>query len=609
MKHGFQKKLFRTIAVVFTCFWGVFSLFFLAYAYHSLYQESVTNLSNIAGRTAREIEGLVDSMDSVAIGVSADRDVIAAFDAAASSRLGNTALSNELMPRLVSALIPNTASQFRISLYNARGNFLSTGLSYSQSAVESRLRSDTYEDWYYARPILQHSGSLVDVEDDLWGSSAEKTVTLFRNIYHSTYINYVTGITEVQCPVKYFADLMQDDAHLYTYTLRDENGALLCAAGNGYEETASAAVNASGAGNGIGTAQAVAGSAPAKPASAVISASVTLSPGWTLTLSRPLSSLLRLLLPMTFYFIAFYIAALALFLLLLHLSTRRITQPLSDLTGRVRRITLDQPALNLSFPEYPDEFDELADAFTRMMERLHGAMEENIKRRTYEMQANMIALQSQMNPHFLYNILTVIKSQAREGHTQQVASTCNYLAAMLRYISGYAEDAVPFDDELRHAETYLRLMKTRYEDLFEYTIEITSGFDGGSFLLPKLTLQPLLENCFQHGFKQVLPVWRITVRAYREGTAHVVLVEDNGSGFAAQDVEALKKRAQEFLSNPSVSIPSLTIGGMGLVNTIVRMTLLFHERFRYRIEAAPERGTVVRLYVEDEQKVNEEHSV
>ena len=110
----------------------------------------------------------------------------------------------------------------------------------------------------------------------------------------------------------------------------------------------------------------------------------------------------------------------------------------------------------------------------------------------------MIALQSQVNPHFICNILTIIKAMSKEQDTEKIGQICDYLARMLRYISAYDEEGVPMREEITDAETYLNLMKIRYEGLFDYELYINSKLDIDAFRVPKLFLQPLLELSLIH---------------------------------------------------------------------------------------------------------------
>ena len=112
--------------------------------------------------------------------------------------------------------------------------------------------------------------------------------------------------------------------------------------------------------------------------------------------------------------------------------TRKATQPLQELTDSVRQVSLSNLSLEMDFSDYPDEISGLNEAFAKMFQRLQQSMDEVVRMQAYEARANMIALQAQMDPHFLYNTLTVIKALSREGNTRQIALTCDYLVKMLR---------------------------------------------------------------------------------------------------------------------------------------------------------------------------------
>ncbi|WFR57296.1 histidine kinase [Anaerocolumna sp. AGMB13025] len=556
MKPTFKNKLFFKISIIFTCFIVILSIIFFGYAYKMLRSDSVKNLNYVSQRTADEINNLITSMDSLALNISTNHQVRDFYTAAVATDLDNAELSNQINDVLISAMIPKSVSKFRISLYNRKGNFISTGLAYNQNITSKLLNSDDYLSWYNSKGILGQNGPLLDVTKDFWSTSASTTITLYRNIYPSSYTSQSCGIVEIQCPIDYITEFMSTTENHYYYKLNDQNGKKIYCSDLTYKATKQ---------NSILT-------------------SVVLDSGWALTSACPKIYAFRLLLPLLFYTFMIYFTMIGICLLIINRILQNITKPLTILTDKVHNITVHQPALGISFSGYPDEFEQLNEAFADMMERLQLYMEENIKRKAYEMQANMIALQSQMNPHFIYNILTVIKSHALEENYEQIGPACNYLAQMLRYISVYSEESVPLSSELNHAILYLKLMKIRYEDNFSYSIQNEESLDSSKIFLPRLCIQPLLENCFQHGFKKVLPVWEININCYQDETLFIIEISDNGIGFLQKDIDNLREKVDSFLKEPSASLPSLTLGGMGLINTLVRMKLKYHENFQYFIK-------------------------
>jgi sensor histidine kinase YesM len=128
-------------------------------------------------------------------------------------------------------------------------------------------------------------------------------------------------------------------------------------------------------------------------------------------------------------------------------------------------------------------------------------------------------------------------------------------------------------------------MKTRYEDLVEYQWDIDDSLND--VCVPKLILQPLVENCFKHGFSDKPPVWKIGIRSYRRDNCWFVSISDNGSGFTQEKIQELKSRIDEhkvLLSNYSGNNP-LEMKGLGLENTAMRLFIFFSGMERFEIKS------------------------
>jgi sensor histidine kinase YesM len=138
-------------------------------------------------------------------------------------------------------------------------------------------------------------------------------------------------------------------------------------------------------------------------------------------------------------------------------------------------------------------------------------------------------------------------------------------------------------------------MKIRYEDQFEYVIHCDPSLIVSDLEFIKLSLQPILENCFQHGFKKVLPIWHIHIYCSGSIDDWTIIIKDNGYGISETSLDALHIRIDEFLSNPSDSIASLKLGGMGLINTLARLKLRYKNNFTYDITNNDPNGTTITL--------------
>lgn len=280
------------------------------------------------------------------------------------------------------------------------------------------------------------------------------------------------------------------------------------------------------------------------------------------------------------------LALLAILFVCVYLIARHTSRPILELSRQVREVTLTNlPELSVT-EGATDEIQGLEHAFNRMLQRLKSSM-------TLEQQAYLKALQAQMKPHFLYNCLATVSSMAVELDDETIPRLCDYLTSILRYESTYENGLVTLADEVRNLRNYLDLMKMRYEDDLTYDIQVDDSLSD--LRLPRLVLQPLAENCFDHGFRAVAPPWHIALRVFRDGKEWVIQMRDNGSGFDEEKQRQLETQIEKMTANLRESYTDLKIGGMGLANTIVRLRLTLNEKVVYSILPNEPRGSVVTL--------------
>ena len=134
----------------------------------------------------------------------------------------------------------------------------------------------------------------------------------------------------------------------------------------------------------------------------------------------------------------------------------------------------------------------VAPMYDEMLERLRASMRNEMALREGALQAQLSALQMQINPHFIYNTLNIISAKGLEVGSLEVSDLCDQFAQMLRYATDLRSRTATLADEVENARRYLGLVKARFEALLEYTIDLPEEAYG--LLIPKLTLQPLVEN-------------------------------------------------------------------------------------------------------------------
>lgn len=284
------------------------------------------------------------------------------------------------------------------------------------------------------------------------------------------------------------------------------------------------------------------------------------------------------------------IAMLALGWLAAYVAARRLAVPLKELKAALAgmdAVGLVDPSLAPP-PIGRDsirEIDGLRLAFGDMYEKLRRSTKELVETRSEEVKARMLALQSLMNPHFVYNNLAAIGAMADEGRTADIKTMCDDVSHILRYVSTEAGGGVELREEIAHTEKYLKCMKVRYGDSLSYELDLPEAMLGAR--VPKLVVQPLVENCVKHGF-DVSPPWRLSVRGWTDGGLWRIEVSDDGIGFEPEALTRLLSQIDGWAETGK--LPALNIDGMGLLNIVLRLRMLYGEDYLFEVSRAGDLG-------------------
>lgn len=303
--------------------------------------------------------------------------------------------------------------------------------------------------------------------------------------------------------------------------------------------------------------------------------------GWTVAVVAPEEKLLAPLFTFTKFTFIGTIVILVLALGLSFVAARKITVPISRIHETMKSMDLEM----ISDGEHKDlnsglnELEELNVAFQQMSQKLKRSMQKLLLSQSHEMQARMLALQSQMNPHFLYNSLANISIMAEENMNEQIVTMCENLSYMLRYISSDGSSLVKVATEVEYTEKYLACMKVRYGDNLQYQLDIDEGLK--EIKIPKLVIQPLVENAVKYGSCNE-PPWVIKVNGIIKGDYWQIIVKDNGPGFSQAEIDNFRKKVQEMKEKDSP--PGLELEGMGLLNIYMRLQLAYEKEMKFEIK-------------------------
>ena len=266
-------------------------------------------------------------------------------------------------------------------------------------------------------------------------------------------------------------------------------------------------------------------------------------------------------------------------LCLVWFSLKRWIAPLKDL--RETMLEIASGTQNLRAKEAGAyELREVTRQFNAMLDQIDQLMADVRRQEEATRQYELQALSSQINPHFLYNTLDTIIWMAEFQDSQRVVQVTKSLATYFRLALNQGKDLICLSDEINHVRQYLFIQKQRYGDKLEYEINENPAFDN--LVLPKLVLQPLVENALYHGIKEKEGQGHIKVSVQKQYRGLVIRIEDDGVGFQAAG---------------DSSQSQLKRGGVGLQNVDQRLKLHFGDNYQMKIDSAPEKGTTVEIYI------------
>lgn len=281
------------------------------------------------------------------------------------------------------------------------------------------------------------------------------------------------------------------------------------------------------------------------------------------------------------------------------LPTSLIFVMLRSYNYRIRRLSRHmEKAKNEKFDlivmrEGKDEIGGLIRSYNRMAAQIESLINDvyklEIQQKDMELErirAEMKLLQSQVNPHFLFNTLNaLLVVSVKNGYTE-VSDIIRNLSQLLRRMLSWSDAAVTLQDELHFTEMYLKIEKFRFADRFDYRFNIEE--EAANCLVPRMCIQPLVENACKHGLQAVKGQRVIRIEARRTDTYLHVQVEDNGKGMDEKRLIEIRGLMNESLD---------TDENVGLRNVYKRLRLHYGERVDFHIDSRPNEGTRIRFRI------------
>lgn len=279
--------------------------------------------------------------------------------------------------------------------------------------------------------------------------------------------------------------------------------------------------------------------------------------------------------------------------LLLLLTLRRTFKRYSQQVGKIVAVTENVSQGNLKdridATQVQDELNVLAEAINFMIESMDHYIEDIYTLEVKQRDANMRALQSQINPHFLYNTLEYIRMYALSRQQEELADVVYAFSALLRN-NTTQEKTTTIEKELSFCEKYVYLYQMRYPDQIAYHFELAEGTQQVE--IPKFTIQPLIENYFVHGIDYTRNDNAISVKTSVTNGELVILIRDNGKGMMPTRLAQVRNKLAAVDVEMSTSI--------GLRNVHERLKSFFGEQYELTIDSTLGEGTTIQIKVKNE---------
>lgn len=290
-------------------------------------------------------------------------------------------------------------------------------------------------------------------------------------------------------------------------------------------------------------------------------------------ISREFSPLLKV------YMMTFALNIVCMLLAILYIC-RLIFKPINKLKASM--VEVENGIFNRVRIGNNDEIGELASYYNVMIQKIEELIEKSIEEQDVKRKAELAVMIGQIKPHFLYNALETARSLCLYGDKEKISQMLQALAQYYRDSISKGNDVISLKTEIDIAKNYLLIQKIRYEDMIEYSFDVAE--DTNDFMIPKLILQPLIENSIYHGIRDSGVGGMITVKAWKNDSHVFIIIEDNGIGMEQSLVN-------EIMNDKTVK----ELKSIGMRGTIRRLRIYYNCKDIIEVNSEMFEGTQIIL--------------
>ena len=279
-----------------------------------------------------------------------------------------------------------------------------------------------------------------------------------------------------------------------------------------------------------------------------------------------------------------------IFIVLIFMTANSMTKPLKKLANSMKSIENGNFDVRINYKTHSAEFSLLIDKFNLMTAEINRLFNDGYKMQIAQKNAELHALQAQINPHFLYNTLQTTQYMAMKRRAYEIEAIVGALSDIMKYCLRDRTYFVELGEELEYVNKYLLIQRFKFINNLEVTLEYPE--EAARIHVPRMILQPIIENCFIHGFDNERGVFRVWVICVNRPDCVSIEISDNGRGISGTKLMAL----QEMLGNVNPDFP-YSGEDVGIMNVSTRLKILYKDRYRMNIESIPFEKTTVAILI------------
>lgn len=511
-KLSFQKKLYISCFILNLILLSICSVVFYYYTSDSLKKNMQDSVISNTSMLSRDLDNLLKAADSTlkelqtnSLLTSSAKEITYSQNNYFATHVPDSSTFQKAFRAVLISQNLNGSISYVSNYYDNIGASYSTG-TYEYISKEKLRKLDGLTD------LLENTNyvSYIPPHEDYWGHG--KTVFSVVRSMRDTYHKY--GILILDFDISSLSGFLKDfeNPEDFSITILDEDQNFIYTTDANmnqahfydcYREAADSGTTKTFSANDV----------------SISCYEVSSTTGWTFILTSStagyLKSLNNALVVSAILFLSLFFIMSAFLLLMTH----KLTKPLKQLSTQLMNL---EPGRNINISQISsnNEITTLTNAVQAFLSEIYDQNRKLTDARRRALKAHYDAMEAQLNPHFLYNTLAVIGMAGLSNGNMTVSTMCSELANLLRYSLSYTRQAVLLEQEITNAKSYLYIMKMRYEEDLIYEWNLDESLN--SIFVPKLILQPLIENCFQHGFQQteyeILPPWKIRITSFSDDT-------------------------------------------------------------------------------------------